>query len=61
MDELEQRVLIIERELFKLKSALGDGNGEPWWRQILGEFSGDDDYAEIARLGQELRQSDQPE
>jgi hypothetical protein len=60
-DQLERRVSQIERELAELKSAVAHQDKVPWYRQILGEFEGDEQYAEIARLGQELRQADRPE
>lgn len=60
-DQLERRVLEIERELAELKSVVLQRDKAPWWRQILGEFEGDEQYAEIVRLGQELRRADRPE
>ena len=60
-DQLERRVSEIERELATLKSAILHGTKGPWWRQILGEFEGDLDYAEIVRLGEDLRRAERPE
>ncbi len=60
-DQIERRVSEIEKELAKLKSDVLSQDGAPWWRQILGEFEGDQDYTEIASLGQELRRADMPE
>jgi hypothetical protein len=60
-EHLEQRVAEIERELARLRSVVLQTDKTPWWRQLIGEFEGDDDYAEIARLGSQLRQADQPE
>lgn len=61
MEQLERRVAKVEKELAELKSAVLQQDGVPWWRQILGDFEGDQDYQEIARLGQELRRTDTPE
>jgi len=60
-EQLVQRVSNIEKELANLKSAVFRRDKVPWWRQILGEFEGDQEYAEIVRLGQELRRDERPE
>lgn len=60
-NQLEQRVSAIEKELAELKSAVLQRDAIPWWRRILGDFEGDAEYAEIARLGQELRRADRPD
>jgi hypothetical protein len=60
-DQLERRVAEIERELAELRSAVLQRDRVPWWRRILGEFEGDEEYAEIVRLGHELRRADRPE
>jgi hypothetical protein len=60
-EQLEHRVSEIERELAKLKSAVLQRDKFPWWRQIIGEFEGNEAYAEIVRLGQELRRAERPE
>jgi len=53
--QLEARLARIEKELAELKAALPKKSGEPWYRQIVGDFSGDPVYAEILRLGQQIR------
>jgi hypothetical protein len=52
----EARLRRIEKELAKLKAALADKPKEPWYRQIVGDFAGDDALAEIMRLGGLIRQ-----
>lgn len=59
--QLEHRLSEIENELERLKSAVFQRDKLPWWRQIVGDFEGDEEYAEIVRLGQQLRRADGPE
>ena len=59
--QLEKRVENIERELAELRTVVWKNNHEPWWRQIVGQFEGDDAYATIIQLGSELRRADRSE
>ena len=58
---LEQRVTLLEDELAALKERLGiaptAGN---WIEKITGTFEGDTEFAEIVKLGAELRRADRP-
>jgi hypothetical protein len=54
--QLEQRLSRVEKELAELKANLRSKTSEPWYRQIAGEFAGDDAFAEIIRLGRLIRQ-----
>jgi hypothetical protein len=49
--QLEQRLSRVEKELAELKANWRSKSSEPWYRQIAGEFAGDDAFAEIVRLG----------
>ncbi len=60
-ETLENRIDEIEKELAELKSVVANRNREPWWRQIVGQFEGNQEYATIARLGSDLRRTDQSE
>ena len=58
---LEVRVHNIEKELAELRTVVEKNYREPWWRQIVGQFEGDDEYATIIQLGSELRRADRSE
>jgi hypothetical protein len=53
--QLEARLERVEKELAELKASLETKRGEPWYRQIVGDFAGDDAFAEIVRLGRLIR------
>jgi hypothetical protein len=56
---LEQRVDLLERELAALKEHLTVGPKPPnWIESITGTFEGDPDFAEIVKLGAEIRRTD---
>ena len=37
------------------KAALAGRRAQPWYRQIVGDFAGDPAFAEILRLGRQIR------
>lgn len=51
---IEERLAKVEHELAELKQQL-NGSSEPWYRQIAGSFADDPVFAEIVRLGRQLR------
>ncbi len=53
--KLEARLERLEKELAEVKATLAAKPGLPWYRQILGDFAGDEAYAEIIRLGRLAR------
>jgi hypothetical protein len=53
--EFEARLAKVEQELEALKITLGKQRAGPWYRQILGDFAGDETFAEIIRLGRAIR------
>ncbi len=55
IEQLEARLARVEHELAELRAALPKKPTEPWYRQILGDFSGDEAFREIIRLGAEIR------
>jgi hypothetical protein len=55
IEKLEARLERVEKELAEVKATLAAKPGLPWYRQILGDFAGDDAYAEIVRLGRLAR------
>jgi hypothetical protein len=59
---IEERLANIEAEVADLKSQVARiGSKENWIDQITGSFKGDSDFAEILRLGREIRQADRPD
>ena len=58
---LEQRLKVLETEVAAIKKRLGtDPTGDNWIEKITGTFEGDKEFAEIVRLGAELRRADRP-
>ncbi len=55
LEQIESRLARLEKELAQVKAALTSQPGVPWYRQILGDFAGDEVYAEIVRLGRLIR------
>jgi len=55
IEQLEARLERLEKELAEVKAALAAKPGVPWYRQVLGDFAGDEAYAEIVRLGRLVR------
>lgn len=54
--QLEARLKRLERELAQLQANLPGKRSVPWYREIVGSFAGDQDFAEIIRLGRLIRQ-----
>lgn len=58
---LEERVKALESEVAALKERLGSAPKQAnWIEKITGTFEGDPEFAEIARLGAEIRRKDRP-
>jgi hypothetical protein len=55
ISQIEARVERLEKELAEVKAALAKRAAAPWYRQIVGDFAGDEAYAEIVRLGRLIR------
>ena len=53
--QLETRLERLEKEVAEVRATLAGKTGVPWYRLILGEFAGDETYAEIIRLGRLVR------
>ncbi len=54
--QLEARLERVEKELAELKSAFAGKQTKRCYREIVGVFSGVEDFAEITRLGRLIRQ-----
>jgi hypothetical protein len=53
--QLEARIAQVEKELAEVRAALTGKQPTPWYEQIVGDFAGDKDFAEIVRLGRLIR------
>jgi len=59
---IEDRVSRIEEDLSQIREHLGQIKAKPnWIIRTAGAFRGDAVYAEMARLGKEIRDSEQSE
>jgi hypothetical protein len=57
VQQLEARVVELEREMRVLRAQLDGQDRVPWYRQVAGAFAGDSVHAEITRLGQKYRKA----
>ena len=55
IQDVEQRLRQVEKELAEIKAALAPDSKQPWYRQIVGTFANDPAYREIVRLGALIR------
>jgi hypothetical protein len=53
--QIEARLERLEKELTEVKAVPAEKTAVPWYRQIVGDFAGDEAYAEIVRLGRLIR------
>lgn len=51
IERIEVRLERLEKELAEVKAVLAWKPDLPWYRQILGDFAGDEAHTEIVRLG----------
>jgi hypothetical protein len=54
-EQLEARLTRIEQKLDELEASLSPRRPERWYRQIVGDFAGDEAFGEIIRLGRRIR------
>ncbi len=59
--QLELRVSRIEEELRQLRGQLTEQPNKRGWEAIVGSFKGDKVFAEIVRLGRQIRRADRPQ
>ena len=55
---LDQRVARLEKEVEQLKAVVAQQQTTkktPWWREVSGAFKDDPAFAEICRLGAQIR------
>jgi len=53
--QIEARLARLEKELAEVKAKMTRKPMVPWYRQIVGDFAGDEAYAEVIRLGRLAR------
>jgi hypothetical protein len=59
-DTIESRLARVERELAVLKAKTDSGSTD-WIAKVTGSFRDDPDFAEILKLGKEMRDAEPPE
>jgi hypothetical protein len=58
---LDERIKLLENDVTAIKKRLGIApTEENWIEKITGTFEGDTEFAEIVKLGAELRRADRP-
>lgn len=59
---VEERLDTLEHDMADMKRRLEEGEAKKGWiERITGSFANDPDFAEILRLGQEIRRADRPD
>lgn len=58
--KLETRVATLERELASLREEI-EGQKLPWWKQNLGQFANDPNYAKAMELGRAFLEGQRPQ
>lgn len=56
--ELEQRLIALERDVAQLRSALANGEHAPSWERAVGMFTGDERLKGLFEPALELREKD---
>jgi hypothetical protein len=56
---IEQRLQKLESDMAELKRLNGERKTD-WFSAVAGSFKDDPEFAEIVRLGREIRQADRP-
>lgn len=60
IETLESRVTALEQELRRMKQIAPRRGQAGWLNRIDGRHAGDEAFAEVIRLGQEIRLSERP-
>ena len=62
MVPLEERLAAVERDLAELKDHVFRAPRErPWFKRMIGSMSDYPEFAEVVKLGREIRKADGPE
>jgi hypothetical protein len=54
IENLEQRLAVVEAELARMQEHLKKGN-EPWWKEWMGAFQDDPYFEKAMKFGQQWR------
>jgi hypothetical protein len=60
IDELKERVLLLEQQMREFRRAAKGSQAVPGWKRKIGLFAGDEAFAEIVRLGARIRREELP-
>jgi hypothetical protein len=54
---IEERLAVLERDVATLKRQSDSGKAEDWLKKVAGSMKDEPDFAEVLRLGQEIRRA----
>ncbi len=57
---VEQRLEKLEADVAELRRQSASEKKKDWLSQVAGSFRNDPDFAEIVKLGREIREADRP-
>jgi hypothetical protein len=61
INELEQRVSVVEQAIAELQHRTGDPKAaDNWLQKVRGSFKGDPVFAKMIEYGREIRNADRP-
>ena len=55
-EQLEQRVILLEHEVARIKQRVAVDD-QSWWERITGTFADDEDFDRAMQLGRDYRES----
>ncbi len=58
---VEQRLEKLEADVAELRRQSAGEKNKDWLSQVAGSFRNDPDFAEIVKLGREIREADRPQ
>lgn len=59
-DPLEKRLAEVEKKLDALVRAAGQNGNDNWIESVSGSAKDDPDFAEVLKLGKEIRDAEEP-
>lgn len=57
---IEERLAVLEQDMAQLKRQAQPREPENWLAKVAGSMKDEPDFAEVLRLGQEIRREDSP-
>jgi hypothetical protein len=58
LHQLELRVVRLEEDIRVIRASLGNESEATWWQKTAGMFKDDEAFAEIVRLGRQIRRGE---